>query len=228
MMGLVTVNVGGFSGACNSIEIGNEAKSDHFERNADVVPRRNANMRILLSLREATEERLRDLQRKGIIEPAPPTSAWMSSMEIVPKGSNDFRIVIDMRQPNKAIKRALHLLPNFKQISHLLHGSKWFSKLDLKLAFHSIGLAEETSPEIFQRIIEERLARIEGVIAYIDDILIYADSRVELKTRTEKVKQRLQENNFTINEAKCEFEKEELDFLGVSVSSEGMSVANRN
>lgn len=102
-LGLVTVNIGDLSGVCKRllpecVESGRCVWKEHGRR----------------SLRKATEEGLRDLQRKGTIEPAPPISAWMSPIEFVPKGSNDFRIVI-VHQPKKAIKRTLHLLKNFKQ-----------------------------------------------------------------------------------------------------------------
>lgn len=63
----------------------------------------------------------------------------------------------------------------------------------------------------------------DGTIVYIDDILIFASSRDELKEREKEVKQRLKANNLTLNDEKCQSEMESVEFLGCKLSKEGIA-----
>lgn len=71
---------------------------------------------------------------------------------------------------------------------------------------------------------ERILNGIPGVIVYIDDILIFANSSECLKERTDLVLAALKENNLTLNHNKCEFEKESLKFLGHQLTPEGLDI----
>ena len=106
-------------------------------------------------------------------------------------------ICVDLRKLNSAVKREHIMLPNLKDISPKLRGSKIFSKLDAVSGFNQIPLDEESrllttfitpfgrfcfkrlpfgissAPEIFQRRMTELLGNIEGVQVIIDDILIH-------------------------------------------------------
>jgi transposase InsO family protein len=90
--------------------------------------------------------------------------------------------------------------------------------------FKRLVFGVNCAPEIFQRVMENILREIESAIVYIDDILIYAKGIEELKTTTEKVLQTLKNNNLTLNDEKCEYEKEKLKFLGHTVSSAGLNI----
>jgi Reverse transcriptase (RNA-dependent DNA polymerase) len=77
--------------------------------------------------------------------------------------------------------------------------------------------------EIFQRTLERKLSGIDGVIVYIDDILIHAESERELQERTDRVLESLRRNNLTLNEGKCEYANAEIKFLGHCLSKKGSS-----
>lgn len=56
------------------------------------------------------------------------------------KENGEIRICIDMRRANMAIIRENHPLPTMDQILPQFRNAKYFSKLDLRNAFHQIEI----------------------------------------------------------------------------------------
>ena len=56
------------------------------------------------------------------------------------------------------------------------------------------------------------------LIIYMDDLLIHAENKEDLKQYTKQVLQRLRENNMYCKPQKCEFEKEQTKYLGMVIS----------
>ena len=71
-------------------------------------------------------------------------TTWASPVVVIPKQDGDIRICIDMRKANSAIKREVYPLPTFHDIISDLRNGKYFSKLDIKSAFHQIELNPES------------------------------------------------------------------------------------
>lgn len=84
------------------------------------------------------------MESQGIIEGVSQTPRWVSGLSLVPKGKNDFRLVINMRGPNRAIKRAFHPLPTREEMRTKLSGARYFSKLDIKSAFYHLELDDDS------------------------------------------------------------------------------------
>ncbi|XP_055614742.1 uncharacterized protein K02A2.6-like [Uranotaenia lowii] len=219
-----------------------------FSVDKNVPPVRNAYYNVPAALREGARQRLADMESKGIIERVFKAPEWISGMSAVPKGKNDFRLVVNMRAPNKAIKREYFRLPLVEEMKVQLHGSKFFSKLDLSNAFYHLELADESrelttflseggmyrftrlmfgvncAPEVFQKEMCRILEDIRNVIVYIDDILIFAKTLEELRSTVEKVLEVLGNNNLTLNSEKCEFDKTEIKFLGHMLNEHGFQI----
>ena len=220
----------------------------HFDIDDTVVPTKNSYYHIPAAFRKPVRERLEEMKKKGIIEEVKKAPRWISGMSLVPKGKDDFRLVVNMRGPNRAIKRAFHPLPTIEEIRVRLTGATVFTKLDIKNAFHHLELDEESreltvfqtetgmhqftrlvfgvncAPEIFQRAMEAILAGIEGIVVFIDDILIFSKDNESMEQRTESVLSKLRENNLTINKEKCEFSQTRVKFLGHQLSSNGFEI----
>jgi hypothetical protein len=62
-------------------------------------------------------------------------------------------------------------------------------------------------------------------IAYLDDILIYSNSKEEHIEYMKKVLRRLKAFNLELKPEKCEFHKEEVEFLGHIVGKDGVRIS---
>lgn len=220
----------------------------HFDVDGSVPPTKNAYYSVPAAFRSRARDRLNAMRTQDIIETVTVAPRWISGMSLVPKGKTDFRLVVNMRGPNRAIKRSYHRLPTIDDMKVKLIGAAFFTKLDIKSAFHHLVLDESSrelttfqtesgmmrftrlvfgvncAPEIFQRAMEQILEGIEGVIVFIDDILIHAPDLVTLQRRSAQVMERLKLNNLTLNAEKCEFDKTSVKFLGHELSADGFAI----
>jgi hypothetical protein len=78
------------------------------------------------------------------------------------------------------------------------------------------------SPDIAQQIMEEVLHDIAETDPYIDDIGVFNMSWTEHMNTLSVVLQRLQDNGFTVNPAKCEWAVQETDWLGYWLTPIGL------
>lgn len=194
----------------------------------------------------AQEERvleiLEKMEREGIIEKVEGYSKWISPLIVVPKGVNDIRCCVDMREPNLAIKRVVFPIPTIEFILCKLRNCGIFSKIDIKSAYHHVELHESSryitafmthkgvmqfrrltfglcsAPEIFQKIMSQLIAGIDGTFCYMDDIIIAGETLKEHDNRLSQVMKVLEKNNLTLNKDKCEFKLSQIDFLGLTIT----------
>lgn len=93
------------------------------------------------TLRDAADATLQKMLMDGTIRPS--SSPWSSPIHLVPKKSEDWRLVGDYRLLNNKTKKDSYPLPYLSDFSANLHGLKVFSVCDLKNAFHQVPIAEE-------------------------------------------------------------------------------------
>ena len=168
-----------------------------------------------------------------------------------PKQPNEVRICVDMRQANKAVVRERHPAPTLDNIQTRLNGASVLSKLDLRAGYHQLELAEECrsittfsthvglrrykrlnfgiscASEIFQNVIENVIDGIEGAMNISDDVIVFGsgpDAQEKHAKALEAVCERLAQNGFTANLAKCEFSKRKMTFYGMVFSAQGMEL----
>lgn len=199
---------------------------------------------------EKAHERLEEMRKTDIIEEVTDDmdKSFCSSLLAVPKGVDDFRLVVDLRGPNKAIIREPHLMPTLDSILTKLEGSKLFSAIDLSNAFFHIELHPESryvtnffsgkkmfrykrlpfglcnAPDIFQKTIEEVLEGCKGVIIYLDDLLIFGKTKEEHDINLGKVLERLREHNVKLNKEKCQFGQPKVKFVGFLFTKDGYRI----
>ena len=198
--------------------------------------------RLPFSMEAPVEEEVRRLLQDGKIEPID-NSPYLSPIVVVPKSNNRVRLCADYRQINKHIVIDQHYMTSAEEIFSKLHGAKFFSRLDLKDAFHQIPLAEASrditafvtpqgtfrfttlpfglacSPAIFTRVLQKVITGIPNVLSYYDDILIYSETLREHDEALERVKKALSQHNFQINEDKSVIRQTEMTFLGRYLSN---------
>ena len=71
----------------------------------------------------------------------------------------------------------------------------------------------------------ELLKGLEGVVVYMDDILVYGSNMKEHDERLSKVLHVLKENRLKLNDSKCHYRQSELKFLGQSISKDGVGIS---
>lgn len=212
-----------------------------------VIPVKQPLRRVPVALEEKVNAKLKDAICRDIIEPVNGPSQWISPIVIVFKGNGEIRLCIDMRQANKAILRENYPLPTFETFITKARGAKFFSRLDLKDAYHQIELDEasreittfishrglfrykrlmfgvNSAPEIFQRIIEGLLAPCKNSLNYLDDVIIFGETEIEHDEAVKRVLKIFTEYNVLLNKEKCVWKARRLKFLGHIMDEKGIS-----
>ena len=213
-----------------------------------ITPIQQAVRRIPFHTREKVSNEIKRLEKMGIIERVNGPTTWINPIVPVAKPHNAVRICLDMRRANEAIVRERHVIPKIDEIITELHGAKYFSKIDLREAYHQILLDDssrdittfgcheglfrykrlvygcKTAFEIFQRIVELTITGCDGARNISDDILLWGSSLDQLDQRTDVVFNKLLTAGFRVNLRKCVFGVSELIFAGHVLSDKGVSL----
>lgn len=152
-----------------------------------------------------------------------------------------------MRRANQAVQRERHITPTIKEVIGDLNGARVFSKLDLNQGYNQLELAPESryittfsthlglrrfsrlnfgissAAEIFQNAIRETLSGIDGAINISDDILVYGNNQEDHDRALRATFQRLREKGLTLNQGKCVYSQDSLEFFGYVFSDRGVS-----
>ena len=189
-----------------------------------------------------------ELVRLGVVERVKSDSdtTYSSALHLVPKPDGTMRPCSDFRKLNSITVADTYPLSSLKNFNQKLHGSKVFSVIDLQAAFHNIPLDEDSvaktttltpwgafvykrlafglcnAPGSFMKLLDTVLAGLDGVYAYVDDILVHAPNEEEHYKIVKEVLRRLHENGLSIKLSKCQFSKKSVEYLGYEVSAAGI------
>ena len=220
-----------------------------FHVDPEVKPVIQPHRRIPFHMRKRVEEEIRRLEDLDIIEKVEGPTPWVSPIVAMPKPKKpeEIRICVDMRLPNKAIKRTRHVMPTLDDILMRLNGAKIFSKLDLNSGYHQLELDESSrnitafsthvglrrykrlnfgvtcAAELFQNHIAEAIADVPNALNTSDDIMVYGKDQAEHDKALDDVLLALINRNLTLNKSKCEFNKESIEFYGFVFGKNGIS-----
>lgn len=96
--------------------------------------------RIPIPIEKKVENKIQELLDLDIIEKVQGPSQWISPVVPILKDDNDLRLCIDMRRANMAIMRENHPLPFMDNLLPKIKKAQYFSKLDIKNAFHRVEI----------------------------------------------------------------------------------------
>ena len=203
-------------------------------------PLYNMSREELLVLRKT----LTDLLKKGWIRPS--SSPAASPVLFARKPNGGLRLCVDYRGLNAITVPDRYPLPLFKETLRQLSKARWFTKLDVKSAFHRIrirdgdewmtafrcrlGLFEwlvtpfglVNAPATFQRYINEQLREHLDLdaTAYMDDILAYTSGTEEDHWKTVgSILSKLEKAGLYLDLDKCEFLSQKVKYLGFIIKA---------
>ena len=73
-------------------------------------------------------------------------SPWASTVVLVWKKDGSLRFCINLRKLNNLTVKDAYSLPQIDETLDSLHGSQWFSSLDLKSEYWHVEMDEESKP----------------------------------------------------------------------------------
>lgn len=185
---------------------------------------------------------------KGFIRHS--TSPAGAGIFFVTKKDKSLRPCIDYRELNKITVKNRYPLPLIPELFQKLRTAVIFTKLDLRGAYNLIRIRAGhewktafrtrfghyeylvmpfglcNAPATFQHLINDVLRDFLDVfvIAYLDDILIFSESRELHQEHVRRVLGRLRLHSLYAKAEKCEFEQQSIQFLGLIISATGIKM----
>ena len=198
------------------------------------------------ALKPVVGDELDRLEGQGVIKKVS-HSEWATPIVVVRKPGGKIRICGDFKVTiNPLLKTDVYPLPKPEELFHALNGGSKFSKLDLADAYLQVELDEASSkmvvinthrglyqyrrlpfglscaPAIFQKIIDQTVADIPGVVCYLNDLVVTVKTDREHISNLQKTLDRLRTAGFRLKMNKCKFFQPEVHYLGHIIDKDGI------
>ena len=233
-------------------EMGTTDVIEHQIELTDPTPFKEKLRPIPPSMYEEVRNHISELLSAGVIKES--KSPFSSVPVLVRKKDNSLRLCIDYRKLNSHTKRDNYTIPRVEPLIDSLKGAKFFASLDMICGYHQIKVAEEdqektafvtpvgfyehvklpfglsNSPSTFQRMIDRVLEGLVGniCVVYLDDILCFGKTKTELYKNLQTVFDRMKNANLRLKPKKCKFLCDKINFLGHTVSAEGVQCSEEH
>ncbi|KAH0358992.1 hypothetical protein KCU65_g10159, partial [Aureobasidium melanogenum] len=220
-----------------------------YDHAIDLLPGKEPPYGPLYSMsRDESEELLRELKSQldsGFIRASRSPAA--SPVLFVKKPGGGLRFCVDYRGLNAITVKNRYPLPLITETLARLSRAKKYTKLDIISAFNRLRIKEGdewktafrtryglfeylvmpfglcNGPASFQNFINDTLREHLDVFctAYLDDILIYSEDEAKHERHVKLVLEKLREAGLQVDITKCEFNVEQVEYLGLMVTTEG-------
>ena len=232
----------------DDMDMGRTKLVKHHIKLTDPAPFKEAYRRIPPQMYDEVKAHIQEMLDLGAIRPS--NSPWASAIVLVRKKDGRLRFCIDLRRLNNRTVKDAYSLPRIESILDSLGGAQIFTTLDLKAGYWQVEMAEEckaytaftcgplgfyecdtmpfgatNAPATFQRLMHDCLGdlNMNWCIVYLDDIIIFSDTKEEHIKRLEAVFQKLMAAGLKLKPTKCFFFRDEIEYLGHVVSGKGIS-----
>ena len=188
------------------------------------------------SLRDTVREEVKTMLSLGVIEPSESPIASPIVLVKKPDGSN--RFCVDYRKLNKVTVFDAEPIPDQEELFTKVTHAKFFTKIDLSKGYWQVPMSPESkpltafltpdglfqftvmpfglvnAPASFSRIMRRLLNGLDGVVNYIDDILVYSTTWEQHIATLTEVLNRLRTSKLTARPSKCFIGHTSIEFLG--------------
>jgi hypothetical protein len=218
----------------------------HIVVDPNVPPVIHAARRCPLPIKDDIKKELDDMVKLDVITPVIKPTDWVSSLAYTQKPNGRWRICLDPKDLNKAIKRTHHHTPTLEEITHQFAGSTVFSKVDARHGYWSVQLDEESSflttfnspgfgryrfkrlpfglcvsQDIFQHRMDQILEKCPGTIGIADDIAVFGVTDDEHDRNLCQLMNVARDEGLVFNFDKCEIKKNSISFFGLIYDKDG-------
>ena len=197
---------------------------------------------------ETAKKMISDLVELGVLEPS--NAVHRSPLLLVDKAnSSKKRLVIDFRCMNEVTEDSPHPMPTMMEARNTWAGCKFWSVLDLSMAYFQVPLAEEskdittiwcsglgsfrfcrvpmggkTSGAALQALTDRLFGDLKKTVVnnYLDDFVTGARDFEGMMENLAVIFERLRLGKLKIKSEKCEIFKKEVKFLGMRLNEEGL------
>uniref|UniRef100_A0A3B3HVP5 Gypsy retrotransposon integrase-like protein 1 n=1 Tax=Oryzias latipes TaxID=8090 RepID=A0A3B3HVP5_ORYLA len=163
----------------------------------------------------------------------------------VEKKDKTLRPCIDFRELNQITVKDKYSLPLLESVFNSVQQAKFFTKLDLRNAYHLVRMREgdewkmafntplghfeylvmpfglTNAPAVFQRLVNDVLRDFLNrfVFVYLDDILVFSADETQHEHHVRRVLERLLANQLFVKAEKCAFHVSSVPFLGYIIEA---------
>jgi hypothetical protein len=210
------------------------------------TPPSRPTIRLSASEMDELKKQLEELVKSGFIQPS--KSPFGAPILFVKKKDGTMRMCIDYRALNNVTIKNAYPLPRIDELFDRLQGARYFSKIDLRSGYHQIRIHPQdvpktafrtryghfeflvlpfgltNAPGTFMHLMHQTFREFldDFVLVFLDDILIFSRTLEEHQRHVTQVLTKLRESKLYAKESKCDFFKEEVEFLGHLVGRNGV------
>lgn len=230
----------------NDRPLGQTSVVTHRINTGDASPIRRRPYRVSHAEREVIQREVDKMFTKDVIEPS--CSPWASPVVLVKKKDGSWRFCVDYRHLNKVTRKDVYPLPRIDDALDCLHGSAYFSSIDLRSGYWQISVDDQdrektafvtpdglyqfkvmpfglcNAPATFERMMDSLLRgyKWSTCLCYLDDVIVFSPTFDSHLSRLSAVLEVFRRAGLQLNSAKCRFGRREITVLGHLVSAEGV------